>query len=691
VNALAALFTLELGRRRHYLLFGGALGLLALALPWFGSTDPSATRAIAAGIFAFVHLLAGALFAGSALFVDDLAEGRSGFLVGRPFRTWQLLGGRVAAVLVALVGGVILTLLPAIVAGAEVLGDSGSLAVVFSTIAGPKEALLLPAADVVRPLALALAVLGLIGLGNALGLMARIRGGWLLLDLTSGVVLSAALLRAADQLTRTGAGALRYLVLPGALVLAGLALAVATSAQVASGRTDGQRAHRAFSLAWFAAAVALSIGVVGYSRWYVTPSPYDVELQGMDVLEHSPSLLEVHGSVLRPVPLEARFLVDRASGRSARLDVRGWRGMPHGTDDAAIVVDERSAYWWTRDVRSRNRTLQRLELTASEWQPVATPVELESGWLAGPVSVDGTVAFRARVTDSRTIELVGERVDGAGAVFTRRIETPGFLRFIWLDATGGSVRILLLVEEASPWARNDEAPELAALEICRGAASSPLEGEIARTIRAVVLEVDSGPGEPRVRPIDVPVATYGDLGGVIVGGPADDSSILLRLGRYGWARVDPDGGRIENCLRLPEGSDTRYLRGIPRLLPSGRTLLRSRDGSECRWTLLDRAGKELMKVPEAGNGYDWGIVVESGSRILHAYPTHSTFPAFDDTGSLADQICRPTEGLEPGWYLRVLDPSTGRTEQEGPLPREILLRRLFTNRYARAGGDDRPS
>lgn len=685
MNAFAALFSLELGRRRHYLLFGAALGLLALALPWFGSKDPSATRALAAGIFAFVHLLAGALLAGSALFVDDLASGRSGFLLGLPFRTWQVLVGRVAAVLVALAGAVILTILPALVAGAELLGDSGSLAVVFSTLAGPKEALLLPAAEVIRPIALVLAVFGLVGLGNALGLMARVRGGWLLLDLTSGIVLSAALLRSADELAVPGSGALRYLVLPGALILAGLGLAIATSAQVASGRTDGQRAHRAFSLAWFVAALALSIATIGFSRWYVTPSPFDLELRGMSAFEHSAGLLDVHGTVSRPAPLEARFLLDRESGRVARLEVLGWRGMPNSYSLGAVVHQGRSAFWWKRERRSRIRTLHRIDLTASEWRPIATPVEIEPDWLAGPVSPDGTIVYRARLTDSRTIELVGERVDGAGAVFTRRIETPGFRRFIWLDATSGSVRILLLVEETSPWARDNVAPELAALESCRGAASSPLEGEIARTIRTVVLEIDSGPGEPRVRPIDVPVATYGDLGGVIVGGPADDSSILLRLGRYGWARVDPDGGRIENCLRLPEGSDTRYLRGIPRLLPSGRTLLRSRDGSECGWTLLDRAGKELMKVPEAGNGYDWGIVVESGSRILHAYPTHSTFPAFDDTGSLADQICRPTEGLEPGWYLRVLDPSTDQVKRLGPLAEKEVLRHLF--RRAPVGSD----
>lgn len=691
MTAIAALFSLELGRRRHYLLFGAALGLLALVLPWFGSTDPSATRAIAAGIFAFAYLLAGALLAGSALFVDDLAAGRAGFLVGRPFRTWQLLVGRLAAVLVALAGAVILTALPALAAGAEVLGDSGSLAVVFSTIAGPREALWLPAAGVIRPVALVLAVLGLVGLGNALGLMARVRGGWLLLDLTSGLVLSAALLRAADELAIPGSGALRYLVLPGTLILAGLGLAVATTAQVASGRTDGRRAHRAFSLVWFVVALALSIATVGFSRWYVTPSPFDLELRGMTAIEHSPGLLEVHGTVPRPAPLEAWFLVDRESGRVARLEVLSWRGMSDSSVQAAVVDRGRTAFWWTRDRRSRSRTLHRLDLTASEWRPVATPVEIEPDWLAGPVSPDGTVVYRARRTDSRTVELVADRVDGAGAVFTKRIETPGFRRFIWLDATARSVSILLLVEATSPWARDDEAPELSALESCRGAIGSPLEGELARSIRTVVLEVDAGPGAPLVRPIDVSVATYGDDGGVIVGGPADEPSVLLRLGKHGWARVDADSGRIESCLRLPERSDTRYLRGIPRLLPSGRVLLRSRIDSVCRWTLFDRAGEELLTVPEAGNGYDWGIVVEAGSRILHAYPSHSTFPAFDESGALAAPTCRPTESLEPGWYLRVLDPSTGRIEQEGPLPPEILLRRLFTSGYARAGGDDRPS
>lgn len=677
MNALAALFWLELGRRRHYLLFGVALGLLALVLPWFGSTDPSATRALAAAIFAFVHLLAGALLAGSALFVDDLATGRAGFFFARPLRTRHQLAGRVGAMVVALAGGVSLVVLPAILAGAEVLGDSGSLAVVFSTIAGPEDALLLPASGTIRRVALGVAVLGLAALGNALGLMGRVRGGWLLLDLVSGITLSAALLRAADQLAVPGSGALRYLVLPGTLLLAGIALSVAASVQVASGRTDGRRAHRAFSISWFAGAVVVSIAIPNFSRWYVTPSPHDLELESSTVIEHSPRFLEIHGAVPRPAPLEARYLVDRESGRTVRLEVVGWRGMPFTSRSTAVVDGDRTAYWWKRDRGSRNHILHRLDLAATDSEPQETPVELEPGWLKGPVSPDGTVVYRARISDLRTIELIGERTDGAGTTLSKRIETPGFRRFIWLDATGGSVRILLLVEEISPWARDDEAPELAAVDSCRGAASSPLEGEIARTIRTVVLEVGSGPGEPRVRPIDVPVATYGDDGGVIVGGPADESSILLRLGRHGWARVDSVSGRIETCLRLPEGSDTGHLRGIPRLLPSGRTLLRSRTDSACRWTLLDRAGEELMTVPEAGNGYDWGIVVESGRRILHAFPIHSTFPAFDDSGALAEPICRPTEGLEPGWYLRVLDPSTDQLEQQGPLTEKEVLRSLL--------------
>jgi len=686
VRALSALFALELGRRRHHLLFGAALGFVALVLPWFGSTDPSAARAIAAGIFAFVHLLAGALFAGSALFVDDLAEGRSGFLVGRPFRTWQLLCGRVAAVLVAVTGAVILTLLPAILAGAEVLGDSGSLAVVFSTIAGPSDALLLPAAEVIRPLALALAVLGLIGLGNALGLMARVRGGWLLLDLTTGVVLSAALLQAADELALPGSGALRYLVLPATLVLAGLALAVATSAQVASGRTDGQRAHRAFSVTWFAAAVALSIATIGFSRWYVRPFPSD--LVRPFVFEHSAGFLEVHGVVWRPAPLEASFLVDRRSGRTARLQVLGWRGMPIATANAAVVDEDRTVYWWKRDRRSRNRVLHRLDLTSTKWEPEATTVELEPGWLAGPISPKGTVAYRVKRDEAQKIELAADRTDGAGALLVRRLEIPGLESFHWIGATERSARALVLVEESSSWARAESEPAETPPATCPQPPSPPFEEESSRRLRAVLLDIELGSdGDPFVRPLTVGVQTFGEDDGVAVGGPKSDRSILLRLGLRGWARVDPESGKITGCIRYPEGSDSRSLHAFPRLLPEGRALLLSRIGSECRWTLFDSDGQVTMTLPHAGNGYDSGFVVGEGDRILHAFSMGS--PSFN--GAHAEPLCPPARDLGPGWYLRTLDPSAGTFDQEGPLSQDALLRRLFTSGYARDGGNGRKS
>lgn len=677
MNAFAALFSLELGRRRHYPLFGAALGLLALALPWFGSTDPSATRAIGAGIFAFVLLLGGALLAGSALFVDDLAAGRAGFLVARPIRSWQQLGGRVAALLVALAAAVILTVLPAILAGAEILGESGSLAVVFSTIAGPKEALLLPAAGVIRPAALVLAVLGLVGLGNALGLMTRVRGGWLLLDLASGIALSAGLLRAAEELAVQGSGALRYIVWPLALVLAGLGLSVATSVQVASGRTDGQRGHRAFSITWFAAAVALSIATIGFSRWYVSPSPYDLELESLTVIEHSPRFLEVHGTVPRPAPLEARFLVDRESGRTVRLEVLGWRGMPYTSRSTALVDEGRVAYWWKRDRRSRNQVLHRLDLAAPDSRPQETPVELESGWVAGPVSPDGTVVYRARVTDLRTIELVGERTDGAGAILSKRIETQGFRRFSWVDATERSVRILLLVEESSPWGRPEEGSELTLPEGCREDASSPLVDELAQKIRGVLIDVDSGAGEPGVRPLGVPVRTFGDDSGVIVGGPAGDRSILLRLGNQGWARVASGSGRITGCLVVPQEPEARLARGAPRFFPSGRILVRFSSGAECRWAIFDTIGRQLITAPNAGNGYGSGFVVEDGLQFLHAFPSFPFIPILEDLSLLADPDCPPTTGLEPGWYVRSLDISTEQLEQTGPLQPEEVLRHLF--------------
>jgi hypothetical protein len=675
VIAFVALFTFELGRRRHYLLFGVTLGLLALALPWFGSTDPDATRALAAGIFAFVYLLTDALLSGSALFSDDLVSGRSSFHFALPLPTWQLLVARVAAVLVALAAATALSILPAVAAGAEVLGDSGSLAVVLSAIAGPSESVVLPAETVIRASALALAVLGLVGLGNALAVMMKLRGGWLVLDLASGLVFSAALHRADDVLALPGFDGFRYLVLPGALLLAGLGFLAAASVQVISGRTDGQRAHRAFSLTWFAAAVALSIATSAFSKWYVSPTPDDLVRPG--VSEHSRKYLEVHGTVWRPAPLEASFLVDRESGRIALLQVLGWRGMPHSWPSTAVVEGGRTAYWWKRERRSRNRILHRLDLAAADWRPEATPLEIEPGWVTGPISPDGTVAYRAKFSDQRTIELAADRTDGAGVLFSRQIETPGYQSVRWVGATEGALTFLLLVEEGSPWAELATEPLAMLPESCADAPGTTLDGEHARRLRAVLLEVGAGDGEPLPLPISLPVSTYGDDPGVAVGGPEDDRSMVLRLGRRGWARVDAASGRVTGCIRLPEGSEARWM--YPHLLSGGRSLVQSRIGDECQWTLFDSTGREVLSVPYAGNGYESGLVVGDGTRVLHAFPVGlAPFRGSHVSTALPDPHCRPTRHLAPGWYLRALDPAAGRIEQEGPLSREVLLHRLFT-------------
>lgn len=243
--------------RERWLLLPTALlvGLAPVALASaYGRADVADMRQVLGGFYLIAFTLVAAGLVGASLAGRDLAERRLGFFFTRPLH-WSdvFLGKALAATM--LVGLAIAALvLPLLPDATEILARFAADPVGFLT--GP-----IPANLSVVLLA------GCVGAGF-FGISFRIRSKWLLLDLLGwmGLVLLA---RAALQ--RLLANALFLNPTPAITTAVCVALAIplllGLAAQLARGRGDPVRAHRAFSVTcWSVLLVASVAGAFAFER-----------------------------------------------------------------------------------------------------------------------------------------------------------------------------------------------------------------------------------------------------------------------------------------------------------------------------------------------------------------------------------------------------------------------------------------
>jgi hypothetical protein len=381
--------------RERWLLFPASLllGLNPLVLPAFG-VDRQAMPFV--GIVTAMGLAAAAaVLIGSTMLSRDAANGRLAFLFSRPLTWVTIWGGKWLAALVLIAG-------------------SGLLAAVPFMAAYPSEShggswLRTMAAEAPSLVAFALILLGA-AIANLAATAWRSRSPWVALDM--------GLLVAAAWFVRRHVAPLWFFGILGrderSLLLAFAPLAVGlvagSAAQVAVGRTDLRRAHRALSVVLWSVVGVTVAAAAGYWQWVRSASPAEVSVRNL-ARDPSGRWIYVQGESPRGGFYPYGYLVDSTSGRWAARPEPLFRGgnwnVPVG---ARFSADGR----WFAELRAdgKGAAVVRVDLAASP--PRLARVVLESSlapdWISQfALSPAGDSVFAASESGASIFELPSGR------------------------------------------------------------------------------------------------------------------------------------------------------------------------------------------------------------------------------------------------------------------------------------------
>ncbi len=424
MTAVLAVAQRELVARSTWLVAALVAGLLPLGaplLPWVDAASAADARSLLAAVMAGTLMAAAAVAMGLSMVGSDLAERRLGFYFSRPLTAGAIWWGKVAAsfLIVVLVG--VLAALPASLVGRSL---------VVSRLGDPTVSTARLAAGAV------LAVLLVLGIAHALGVMGRSRSVWLAFDLAAAGVVGGVIWALQRRLLLAGAWQLQETLLASSLVALVIGLLVAGWVQVAVGRTELQRGHRALSLTLWGALGSFSLVAAGYAAWLFSATPSSLAQIGEILAPRTGPWTVVVGTSPGRGDYYPRFLLDTSSGRWLRLGggARPWHVPPCFSADGRRVVwlqptgvgpDDPSQVVWC-------------DLSEPQPRPLATPLLFGQHVRRVQVSPSGQ---RLAVNDDTTLS-VYSLPDGALLASTR------------LEATGSQVAAYFVTDDelaASVW------------------------------------------------------------------------------------------------------------------------------------------------------------------------------------------------------------------------------------------------
>ena len=289
--------------RERWLLFPGAFvaGFLTLVMPAFGvSRELVPTMGL---VGAALLGAAAAVIVGSSMLARDTADGRLGFLFSRPLPWATIWGGKWLAAIVLAAASAFLYSIPWMtVHPISSLGGRHGDSWLLAMLGGPGAAL-----------AFVLLVLT-IGLANFGGTLFRSRSPWLALDLVLMLAATWAAWRYVAPLWFYGILGRGDWMLPLAALPLAFGLLVGSLAQVAVGRTDLRRAHRALSLGfWVVIGLTLAVAAV---RWLAVRStgPEAVSATAL-TRDAAGRWVYIEGFAKHTGGYPHRFLIDSTTGR----------------------------------------------------------------------------------------------------------------------------------------------------------------------------------------------------------------------------------------------------------------------------------------------------------------------------------------------------------------------------------------
>lgn len=431
MRAFSILLVREIRRRlpAHFVSLG--LAVVALLAPSLIGTIAGAHRgeirgAVAVGL-ALLWALSLAFIEGLSALAGDLRERRLAFDLRLPVPAVAIWAGRLLAAALSVATAAVLVLGLAAAAGADLgWGLQGLLELAQG---GTGFELRRPALVLAMFLLAAFLALDLVGLALAS------RSAWIGLDLASAVAFKSLAFLAIAPLWRLGAEVEAGLLLVAAIGCGLLALVVASLRQVVSGRTEADRAHRAFSATFALLALATVLPLAAWSRWYRTAEPADLVRQSVDASSLTDDLVWLAGPARHRGALRHSFLLEPRSGRYLRLTVAH---TGFGRSSARISVDRSRVAWLAIDRRSARRWTARVRYADSP-SALAEPRESGIEWGAVPfawaLSPDGSQVASVWRNESRgsSLRLRVDELESGGQIQVLTIEgcgSPGMLTFL---------------------------------------------------------------------------------------------------------------------------------------------------------------------------------------------------------------------------------------------------------------------
>lgn len=353
MTGFGSLLARELRRRLPLHALSLVLGLLVVALPALQSSASTVRLAeirgaVGVGVAALWGL-AIALAEGLGFLATDLRERRLGFDFRLPVAASAIWASRSLAALLSVASAVAFVLGPLRLVGADLHGGAAGAEILL--VQGTGIALTRPL------LAVALVLLILLLSGGWFGLALASRSRWTGLDLAVVILFKGLAILAFFSLWRASAEAEAGATLVVAVAAATVALAAASWRQLVAGRTEPDRAHRAFSLAFATVALVVVIPLFLWSRWLLHPAFDDLVAGGVVARPLSRGLVTVAGQARhRPAGLRFGFVVAPATRRSAPLGfARSGGGIAQSSLDGATIawleVERVDALTWSSRLR----------------------------------------------------------------------------------------------------------------------------------------------------------------------------------------------------------------------------------------------------------------------------------------------------------------------------------------------------
>jgi hypothetical protein len=289
--------------RERWLLFPGAFvaGFLTLVMPAFGvSRELVPTMGLTGAALLGV---AAAVVIGSSMLARDAADGRLGFLFSRPLPWGTIWGGKWLAAIALATASAFLYSIPWMATyPLSSLGGRHGDSWLGAMLDGPGTGLGF------------MVIVLTVGLANFGATLFRSRSPWLALDLVLMLAATWATWRYFAPLWLYGIlGRGQWTILLVLLPLA-LGLLVGSVAQVAVGRTDLQRAHRALSLGFWAVIGLTLTGAAGAWLWVRSTGPDAVSVHTM-TRDAAGRWIYVEGTGQHSGWYPHGFLIDTTTGR----------------------------------------------------------------------------------------------------------------------------------------------------------------------------------------------------------------------------------------------------------------------------------------------------------------------------------------------------------------------------------------